>query len=579
MSQRERPAPTGNGVPVPWDDLYDRLPHHERAGLMDAAAAGVAADQVSPPTVPPPHLLHRLLTGDGLDDLHPIASSDPTDDLPDDLDPPQRAAVSLSLQTPDIALVQGRPGAGQERVAAAAALLAVRRGERVLLVGGSPAALDEVLGLLADCPEVCPLRCVGRDESADLSPAAAACTFAGHTRRLTALARCDADLADRQADAARARHAVADAAKPLAALRPLAAASATGKWWTPAWWRARFAGDVASRLAELVAKHRQAEIDAAAIAAEVERIAAARANLAAEHDCHRAARRQAEIDGLGPPIEGLPGRLVEAVNLVAATPAALAAERHFGDNRRGLFDLLIVLEAHALTDGDLLAAARWARRWVLIGEPAMPEDSGTNGFTRTYRPGSDGFARLWNLLHCDPWCREGSHVVCRLRPVPADRRERLNREPVADRPDVELRIDTPAGGPPELAEVAFPVEMSIAQAVEYLFAELGELPASGDITVGWAPPTIDGGRQCPPYAFVATGVRATIGDVPGGWDLRAVDFDPARWDHERAAAWVRRHVVRHGPGRTVRLDGPSAAGRPNAACGLAPYSAPFTRRP
>src|SRR5207248_7820668 len=80
---------------------------------------------------------------------------------------------------------------------------------------------------------------------------------------------------------------------------------------------------------------------------------------------------QAWADGLEPLLEALPGRLLEAVNLVAATPAALAADRHFGDGRRGPFDLLVVEEAHAVTDADLLAAARRARRWVLVGGPAI----------------------------------------------------------------------------------------------------------------------------------------------------------------------------------------------------------------
>jgi len=110
--------------------------------------------------------------------------------------------------------------------------------------------------------------------------------------------------------------------------------------------------------------------------------------------------------------------------------------------------------------------------------------------------------------------------VCRLRPVPPDRRGRLDREPVADRPDVELRIHTPPDGPPELAEVAFPGGTPITRAVEYVFEELGELPASlsaecrvlsaelqsrGTMSVG-----------------LADGVRAAIADAPGGWEVFAV---------------------------------------------------------
>jgi hypothetical protein len=687
------PSPVANGAPVAWDDLYDRLPPDSRARLLAAAAATgtVPAEQVPhPPAAPPPHLLHRLLAGDGLDDLPPLTPSDQSD-LPAELDPQQRAAVELALHTPDVALVQGLPGTGKSYVAATTAALAARRGERVLLVAPDAAALDRVLEMVADRPEVCPLRCVSRDEvETDLPPAAAACTIASQTRRLTeqareqartkveaAIAACrrrdaeaavydhlldlaeqhhrltgrraelesaapdadavriEGDLAARRADADRAREASRALAPTLAEVRPLAAARAVGRWWTPVWWRARFAGDVAGRLADLETKDKQAVADAAAAAAEIERLTEKRA----EHDRRRAAERadqlaaverelalvedkwqqalrqlpdagprpaalspdaaaaardawakdrdadrrdlefaQAWADGLEPLLEALPGRLLEAVNLVAATPAALTADRHFGDGRRGAFDLLLVEEAHAISDGDLLAAARRARRWVLIGSGAgrgapqigPPSRGGPSGAARLAAP-TPAFDRLWQTLHCDPWARSADRVVCRLRPVRPDRR--LAREPVADRPDVELGIDTPPGGGPELAEVTFPAATPIAQAVAYVFKELGELPACGHITLALGSPAANGDA-----ADLGGGVRAIIGDGPDGWAVCAIEFDPnAGWDRERAAAWVRRHVVRHGPARTVRLETPHrmAAGLANFVSDLLGFSPPL----
>jgi hypothetical protein len=687
--------------------------------VISGAVAGiVAADQVPPPPAAPlPHLLHRLLNGDGMDSLPTITNSDIFDNLSENLDPSQRAAVSLALRTPDIALVQGRPGSNQDQVAAATISAAVHRGERVLLVAATPANLDRVLDLLADETEVCPLRCVGRNESAaQMSAAAAACTFHAHTKRLTeqtrefahsrivtaveiarrrdaeaavydhlldlaeqhhrlqvrraelpalqegiaaavdralaeptdaereraaALARSAAELAARHADAVRAHQAVVDLDKPLATLRPLAAARAAGKWWTINWWRARSAGDVTARLAEVEAKHRQAQAYAATIDEEVARIAGVRADLAAEQDRQRTARRHFELDrrrtelddqavaldrelalvadkwqqavqqipgagprpedfspdstrtvrdiwgrsrdadrrdldfarawadGLEPLLEALPGRLLEAVNLVAATPASLAADAHFGDGRRGPFDLLIVMEAHAFTDGDLLTTARRARRWVLIGEPAAIETRDTNKSRRQsgrYRPSSEsrasspasGFTRLWQLLHCDPWGKEGQRVVCRLRPVPPDRRGRLEREPVADRPDVELRFHTPSGGTPELAEVAFPAGTAIARAIEFVFTELGELPASLSAECRFRS-NESSTAHGPVSVNLGEGVCVSTAIAPDGWDLLAVEFAAADWDRERAVAWVRRHVVRHGPNRTVRLGHASVA--------------------
>jgi primosomal protein N' len=88
-------------------------------------------------------------------------------------------AVATALATPDLCLVQGLPGTGKSRVAAEVIARAARQGRRVLLLAPEPAALDRALELLADRPEVCAVRCLGRDEAEDaLPPAAARCTFA-----------------------------------------------------------------------------------------------------------------------------------------------------------------------------------------------------------------------------------------------------------------------------------------------------------------------------------------------------------------------------------------------------------------
>lgn len=682
MSHRERPAPRGRqsgdppgraGTPVSWDDLFDRLPPAPRARLIAAAgdAGCVAADQV-PAAEPARHLLHRLLAGDGADDVGPLDTRVAIDDLPADLDPRQRAAVALAVRTPDVALVHAPPDAGTARVAAEAVALAARRGERVLLVAADPAVVDRVLDRLADRPEVCPLRCVDKNDAA-ASPAAAGSTFAAHTRRLTdearsrAQARVDAavatcrrrdseaavydhllDLAEqhhrlqarrsgaavngeftalttevaaRRTDADRARTTVAELETVLAGLRPRAAARAAGRWWTLAWWRG---GGAAARLAEAEAKHRRAESDAAAADAAVDQAALAMTRRKAEladqavaverelalvadkwqqavrhlpadgprpadlsPDAAAAAReawakgRDADrreldaargwADGLDPLLEALPGRLLEAVNLVAGTPAAVAADPHFGGTGRGPFDLLVVEDAHAVADADLLAVARRARRWVLIGQP----DANGSSVSGVSDPGSrdrgqrprlqkaappprPGFTRLWQLLHADPWARDGDRLVCRLRLVSPAARGRLSREPVADRPDVELRLDGP-----ELAEVVFPVHTPVAKAVEYLFQQLGELPAGPDPAWEETSERLVARWQCgsSSVAELGDGVRAVVTDAA----IAAVEFDRAAgWDRDRASAWVHRHAGRCGPGRTVKLGPcPAATARPD----------------
>ncbi len=63
------------------------------------------------------------------------------------LNPEQREAVALALAAEDFALVHGPPGTGKSHVLAEVAVHSVRRGERVLCVAASNAAVDHLLEL------------------------------------------------------------------------------------------------------------------------------------------------------------------------------------------------------------------------------------------------------------------------------------------------------------------------------------------------------------------------------------------------------------------------------------------------
>src|SRR5262245_44747668 len=69
-------------------------------------------------------------------------------------------------------------------------------------------------------------------------------------------------------------------------------------------------------------------------------------------------------------------RVLGLVNLVAATPAALAQDKHFGALQAETFDALVLEDADQLTEAEFLKLARRAKRWVLVGEPAW-EYAGT----------------------------------------------------------------------------------------------------------------------------------------------------------------------------------------------------------
>jgi hypothetical protein len=274
----------------------------------------------------------------------------------------------------------------------------------------------------------------------------------------------------------------------------------------------------------------------------------------------------------------LPSRLLDYVNLVAATTTALPADEHFGEARaRTLqFDLLILERAHEVTESEFLAAARRARRWVLVGEPDVECGAATaergrpqprRGAPRPAVRAVPFFERVWQQLHCDPrrlpyrWRREDGRLACRLRPLTDGERLFLTTERVADRPDIELRIAAPPGREPFLAEVVFPPAVSIAEAKAYIFRELGELPscARGQayrwveqagrvlLRLGDAPPA-----TAVPVAL-QTGVCETI-TGEGTWHTCGIEFDgSAGWSLPKAEAWARQHLGVRDLGRTVRL--------------------------
>jgi hypothetical protein len=162
------------------------------------------------------------------------------------------------------------------------------------------------------------------------------------------------------------------------------------------------------------------------------------------------------------------------------------------------------------------------------------------------------------------WQRDGGRLSCRLRPLTDGQRLFLTSEFVADRPDVELRIAAPPGHEPFLAEVLFPPSMSIAEAKEYIFRELAELPASAC-----------GHGYC--WAEDAERVLLRLGDVPaasavpvalaegvcelvtgeGAWHTCCIEFDRrAGWSLPQAEEWAREHLGVRDTGRTLRLVAP-----------------------
>jgi len=250
-----------------------------------------------------------------------------------------------------------------------------------------------------------------------------------------------------------------------------------------------------------------------------------------------------------------------AVNVVAGPVGALVSSC----GRGAPFDLLVIDEAHWLAEADFHAAARLARRWLLVGEPS-PEtieviaDHRRGAAGRGRRKGPDFFARLWQRLHLDVWSAEEGRLCCRLSPVPAEQRGAIESESVADFPDVELRIFAPEGADPQLAEVVFPPGMPLVQAKEYLFRELNEVtlyPAGSptrvvtdsSIAVRWP----EFGRA---KNVNSVTLDKGVTEFLAGVRTVAVEFDRSMgWDEAEADKWLGEHIDESGrhPGRTAEL--------------------------
>ena len=181
--------PADKARPPRWEDVYrDLTPDQQQELLNLAGRQGLLyAHQLpqrngSPPPTRP--ILTELLAGrtTGLESVRPapVAVRDAA------LDSAQREAVARALATPDLCLVRGLPGTGKSRVVAEIVTQAAARGERVLLLARSAAALDRVLELVGSCDEVDALRLLAPDECPEgLAPAVRARTPAERLRQLT----------------------------------------------------------------------------------------------------------------------------------------------------------------------------------------------------------------------------------------------------------------------------------------------------------------------------------------------------------------------------------------------------------
>lgn len=338
----------------------------------------------------------------------------------------------------------------------------------------------------------------------------------------------------------------------LVALKAVAAtadATATAR-------RLAFEADRAKVEADEIAS-RRGSASAALLAADAER-ERARAEVAAlnkviatavPHDDYATAARElaaararaAEAARAGP--EAL-ARAV-ALRAVVGTPGGLADPIFATLPDDPPFGLLVLDRAEELPETEFPRLARLADRWVLVGDTA-PRD----GRPRAGRPAEVPFAcRVARYLDRETWAPEGDRLVCRLLHLSPEQRRHVTREPLTDRPEIELRfIDS--GGEPLLAEIAFPGATEVPDAKSFLFRALGEvlLRPCGEAVWVHAPgaiaatfPLSDGPRAT--WIDLEPGVREKVSGAGLFAYTAAVSFDPAAgWDADRAAEWLAAHL-------------------------------------
>ena len=261
--------------------------------------------------------------------------------------------------------------------------------------------------------------------------------------------------------------------------------------------------------------------------------------------------------------------------VVVGTPGSLQADPVFEALAAAneSFSLLILDRCEELTEADFLRLAALAPRRVLVGNarpaegPALrllhaaPSGNGKAG--RSER-GRSFAARLARLVDRESWVHEPGRLICRLlHPITPTGRRPLAREPLLDRPEIELGFAADENGDPVVAEVAFPATTPITEAKSFLFHELGEVllrpcgePLWDDppsvLTVRW--PAAEANGVDSAWISLESGVREKVAGTGTTAFTAAIEFDgSAGWDREKAEAWLAKHLQTESTGRFAAL--------------------------
>jgi len=235
------------------------------------------------------------------------------------------------------------------------------------------------------------------------------------------------------------------------------------------------------------------------------------------------------------------------------------------------FDWLWVESAEDLKEEQFLTAMRLAPRRVLVGCQVKAQDRGDsschvmNGarFSKGDPVAMDVFSRLSSRLNQEAWALEDDRLVCRVLPIAEEEAPSLIREPLLDRPEIELRFTAQDRGETALASVAFPRGATTAEAKAFLFAHLGEVllrpvgeshthDHSDAVVVCW--PAVDREESSAEWVSLDPGVREkVIGNGLHAYTAAVAFKRDHGWTAERAAAWLADHLPSGSPSRVAVL--------------------------
>ncbi len=292
-------------------------------------------------------------------------------------------------------------------------------------------------------------------------------------------------------------------------------------------------------------------------------------------------------DYLNQASEQLPARLPALANVIAGPIAALGQGGDWLEAAGTPFDLVVIEEAERLTDADLLRLATHAPRLLLVSEsargatPTPPTGKGPRSLSGL-SPLAVCWPRLWQALGDDlgrlpyAWKREGNRLVCQLADVRAEDTRFLEKESLADAPEIELHILNLARSRPVLARVSFPAEYTIPQATAFIHRELQELPIQPLGRTAWWDATAD---TIVLHLGPADGAATECVDLGGGARLMLRGADEAYagcaarlefsrgggWDRPAVESWLQTHLHWHGHERAVFLQVPHRQHRSLAA--------------